>query len=247
MAFSTKEFAAFLLGLALQCFAVTSPAEEAAPPSPNLLPNSDSVATAPNPPVAVAAIAPAELAPSPIVAAHQKLYRFNVRARSEGRRLEVRSSHDQTIARCIGDCSLNLPNGDYKVIFFDAAGMEHEFEFAVDGPGALEIQDADDRTATIGLGVGIVGPALVLGGTVMMMLGLERSCIMGECERRDNSGGGLVLGGFATMIAGTIMTPIGWVTWARNRNPRLHVEPTDISVAVVPRHDGASFGLGGRF
>jgi hypothetical protein len=200
------------------------------------------VAVVPRAPVAVAPVGPVAIAPIVPIAA----YPFMVRARTEGRRIEIRSSHDQAIARCVGGCWLNLPSGEYKAIFYDQSGAEHEFNFSVEGPGGIEIEDANPVAASNGLAFGVVGSALVAGGMVAMVAGLKDACL-DFCENGRSPDGGLFIGGFAAFVAGTIMTPLGWVAFARNRNPRLHEIPTSINVAVVPNRDGAFLGLTGQF
>ena len=261
MAPFTRKLPVFSLGFALQLFAVSLPAQEAATRAPSVSQNSNSaareeptresapagegeskVAVAPGVPVAVAPVGPVYVGPL-------RVYRFSVRARTAGRRIEVRSIQDQAIARCIGGCWLSLPGGDYKALFYDQTGKEHEFRFSVQGPGGIEIEDANPDAASTALVFAITGPVLVVGGAAVMMASLSQGCIMSECTNQDNShfGPGMFLGGFAAFVAGAIMTPIGWVTWARSRHPRLHEEPSDIHVAVVPNRDGAFLGLSGRF
>jgi hypothetical protein len=152
-----------------------------------------------------------------------QLHHFNVRARTQGRRLEVRSLHDIPITRCVTVCRLNVPSGDYKVVFYDSVSQAHEFAFSVSGPGGLEIADADPDTASTALGFGIAGAALVGVGTVLLPIGFAHSCVMGECEERSPAWAGyLVLGGLGAVLVGTVMAPIGFVTWSRNRLPRSH-------------------------
>ena len=266
MALLTRKLPVFCLGSALQFCAVSAPAQQqAATQAPTVLQNSNSaaredepsresvppregdptgkVAVIPGAPVAVVPVGPVAIAPIVPIA----VYPFMVRARTGGRRIEVRSSHDQAIARCVGGCWLSLPSGDYKALFYDQSGAEHEFNFSVEGPGGIEIEDANPDTASTGLVFGIVGSALVVGGTVLMTAGLQHACLMAECPNQQNSEAGLFLGGFVAFVAGAVMTPIGWVTWARNRHPRLHEDPTAIKVAVVPNRDGAFLGLSGQF
>jgi hypothetical protein len=223
----TRKLPVFCLGSALQFFAVSAPAQQAATQAPTVSQNSNSAAIVPIVPIAV--------------------FPFMVRARTDGRRIEVRSSHDQAIARCVGGCWLSLPSGDYKALFYDQSGAEHEFKFSVQGPGGIEIEDADPETESTGLVLGIAGSALVVGGTVLMTVGLQHACLMAECPNQQNSEAGLLLGGFVAFVAGAVMTPIGWVTFARNRHPRLHMDPTAIKVAVIPNRDGAFLGLSGQF
>ncbi len=260
MAPLTRKLPVFCLGFALQLFAVSLPAQEAATQAPSVSQNSNSaaredeptresapagegeskVAVTPGVAVAVAPVGPVYIVPL-------KVYRFSVRARTVGRRIEVRSSHDEAIARCVGGCWLSLPGGDYKALFYDQSGAEHEFKFSVEGPGGIEIADADPETASTGLVLGILGSASVVAAVVLLGEGMQHACVMAECQNQDNSGSGLVLGGLAAFVAGAVMTPIGWVTWAHNRHPRLHDDPTALKVAVVPNRAGAFLGLSGQF
>jgi len=264
MAPLTRKLPVLCLGLALQFFAVSALAQQAAPAAPTVLQNRNSaaredepsrtsvpahegepmgkVAVSPGAPVAVAPIGPIAIAPIVPIA----VYPFMVRARTDGRRIEVRSSHDQVIARCVSGCWLNLPGGDYKALFYDQSGAEHELEFSVQGPGGIEIEDANPVAASNGMAFGVVGSALVAGGMVAMVVGLKDACL-DFCENGRSPDAGLFLGGFAAFVAGAIITPLGWVAFARNHNPRVHEIPTSVKVAVVPNRDGAFLGLTGRF
>jgi len=260
MAPLTRKLPVLCLGSALQFFAVSAPAQEAATQPPSVSQNGNSAAREDEPTregapageseskVAVAPGVPVGAASaSPVYVEPLKLYAFRVRSRTAERRIEVRSSHDEAIARCVGGCWLSLPSGDYKALFYDQSGAEHEFKFSVQGPGGIEIKDADPDTASTGLVFGILGTASVVAAVVLMGEGMQHACLMAECQNQDNSGSGLFLGGLAAFVAGAVMTPIGWVTWAHNRHPRLHDDPTAIKIAVVPNHDGAFLGLSGHF
>jgi hypothetical protein len=241
------------LFLASHFFAVSAWAQKTVPQAPNVLPNSNSEAAAePSNERQPAGESEPATAPRAVVAAMPEvdvvaLYPFSVRARNPGRRLEIRSTYDVTIARCIGSCRLNLPHGDYKAIFYDAAEHEHAFEFTVDGQGGFEIDDADEGTAKVGLGMGIAGVALVITGTALMTAGLSNACVVSECENRDNSGGALFVGGLLALAAGAAITPVGWVMWAHNRHPRLLERSADMAVVVAPTQAGAFLGVTGHF
>jgi len=241
------------LFLASHCFAVSAWAQQTVPKAPSVSTNSNSEAAveSSNESEPADESEPAT-APRAVVAAMPgvavfALFPFSVRARNPGRRLEIRSTYDVTIARCIGSCRLDLPHGDYKAIFYDAAEHEHVFEFSVDGPGGFEIDDADEGTAKVGLGMGIAGVALVITGTALLTAGLSNACLMSECENRDNSGGALFAGGLLVFAAGAAITPVGWVMWARNRHPRLLERSADMHVVVAPTQAGAFLGVTGHF
>ncbi|HEY5957382.1 MAG TPA: hypothetical protein VIV60_12540 [Polyangiaceae bacterium] len=249
-----KQFTSIALGIAFLDIAVSAAAQTAQSEQAAQTAQSEQAAqtvqseqsaqaVAPEPPT----LLPESNSPS-VAVAPQPLYRYHVRARTVGRRLEIRSLHDVPIARCVTRCSLDLPSGDYQALFYDAQGEAHAFEFSVSGPGAIEIEDPDDGAATVALGFGVAGIGLVAGGWVLMAVGLNQPCTLGECEpdQRTNKGGIMLLSGFGAMVAGGIMTPLGFYYWARHRNPRLHEQTKDIDVALAPTKTGVVFGLSGK-
>lgn len=178
-----------------------------------------------------------------------QVHRFSVLARMPGRRLEVRSSAGVPIARCVTGCWLNLPSGDYTVAWYGPKAEERVLNFSVSGPGGIEIEEPDEGTASTGLGFGIAGATIAAAGAVSYVVGFSQGCIMSECEegRDTQTAGILLLGGLGAMVVGGIMAPIGFVTWSRNRNPRLHQSEAGLAVAAAPTSHGALLGLSGRF
>lgn len=174
----------------------------------------------------------------------QKLYPFRVKAPDMKRRIEIRSANDEVIARCVGSCNLSLPEGEYVARNYGAEGAMQESGFTVEGPGGIELQDGNATAASVGLTLGIVGPLAIVTGAVLFLDGAAHSCLMSECQP---SGQAMLTAGMVTMAAGSAMTPIGWVMWARNRQPRWSELSVDVNVAVVPSREGAIFGFTGRF
>ena len=231
---------------AFELLATVASAQDTVPASPEVSSNHHTDATDFEPNLASAAHSP--VAGIAVAAPAQQLYPFRVRGPEATRPIEVRSTYDVAIARCVGECVLNLPAADYKAVFLDANGREQELLFSVEGSGGVELRDADQSAASTGLSLGIGGIVLAVAGMVVMDVGLVNACIMSECTKPNQGAyGAMVLGGFATMAAGAVMTPIGWVMWARNRHPRAREISFDLHAAAIPTRNGAILGLSGQF
>jgi hypothetical protein len=179
----------------------------------------------------------------------QKLHSIRVKTSDTKHRIEIRSMVDVPIARCAGSCSLRLPEGRYKAVYFEPGEGEHDFEFSLEGPGGIELKDRNGGAAEVGLTLGVVGPILIAAGYAFVALGFQSGCTMGDCDPNVDysSSQRMVLGGLGAFALGAVVTPIGWVLWARNHNPRWTELSEDVSVAVVPNREGAVLGLSGRF
>jgi hypothetical protein len=237
MAPSSKILASLGLGFAVQLTVVSATAQELAPQAPSVLPNSHSSDVVAVPSASV-----------PFAAAPQALHRFSIRAHSLDRHLEIRSPDDDVIADCVGGCWLSLPNGDYIVRFYDAAGAKHDLDFAVSGPGGIEIEDAHEGTATTGLVFGIAGGTIAAAGIVSMTYVFSKVCwAVDTCDEPEDPNPAvtswMLLGGMGATAVGAVMAPIGLTTWSRNRRPQVHDKSTGFDVAVVPRRDGAFLGV----
>ena len=175
-------------------------------------------------------------------------YPFRIQSPDATRRIEIRSMYDVAVARCIGGCVLSLPESSYRLVFRDAEGNEQGLPFSVKGKGGVELQDADETAASVGLGLGVAGPVFVVTGMALMTIALKDACLAEACEsQHDSSGGAMLLGGLVAMAVGAVITPIGWVTYARNRHPRVRELYASFGIAAAPSRDGGFLGLTGRF
>jgi hypothetical protein len=171
---------------------------------------------------------------------------FRVRAHGAAIRFEIRTKSDDVLARCVEDCQLNLPSGEYRAYLFDRSGKKDDVEFLVGGPGGIEIGPPDDYMATVGLALGILGPALIGTGMLLMVDGIFMCWGRDECDGEDARY--LFFGGLGSSMAGVALTPIGWSIYARNSGPRIQPFRNAMLKPVVTRtRDGAILGFTGTF
>jgi hypothetical protein len=179
----------------------------------------------------------------PIVSA-QKLYRYFIRTRTPGRLFEVRTTSDAVVARCVQECWLELPRGDYRLQEFDAQGADlKDITFAVAGRGGIELEDPNPTLSTFGLVTGITGATLLPIGALLIMSAI---CI-NECA---DDGGRQTRGllGLTAVATGAVLTPVGFVLFARNRSIRVdETAPTKIGVRLRPELAGGSLSIAGEF
>lgn len=167
---------------------------------------------------------------------------YSIRTLTRGRRFDVRTPDEgEVIARCVGHCTLALPQGSYQLRLYDGAGSpDGDTDFRVSGPGSLEVEDANSNVARVGAIMGSVGPVLIVTGSLLLL----RSICMEACPNHDSS----ATWGLATLITGAALTPIGWVIYARNREPRTKAQPLLMPYAAATRDkSGGVIGLQGAF
>lgn len=181
------------------------------------------------------------------LSAHRVAY--SIRTVTPGKRFDVRTAkNDQVIARCIGQCTLALPLGSYEVHLYDEKGNpDGDTNFSVSSSGGLEVQDADQSVATIGATLGISGIALMLAGTFLTFSSvcIDDSIHTNDCPRGSSSRAAL---GVSSIALGAVLTPIGWVLFARNHSARANERPLFLPYAATTSdYRGGIIGLQGSF
>ena len=95
--------------------------------------------------------------------------------------------------------------------------------------------------------MGAVGPVLIVTGLLLIVTSvcIDESIHTDDCPNGNNSRANL---GLSSMVAGTIMTPIGWVLFARNRSPRAREKPFLLPYATsTSDYRGGVLGIQGSF
>jgi len=147
---------------------------------------------------------------------------------------------DQIVGACPAQCSVLLWPGKYTLRATDARGRESEGPLTVDGPRLFVATQPSVGARSAGLTLGIIGiVAAGLGlGIVVLECGGDsgNSCDTGQARA-------VAAAGLLTLAAGAVMTPVGWVMYAKNHD--LHIESRlSPAVSKVPGNvTSASFGL----
>lgn len=160
------------------------------------------------------------------------------------------------IHMCANPCRVLLPRGEYRV---NVAGNPEQIEgnskIDLVADTSLRFSLPDRSARTTGLALGIAGSALAGIGMVVFFFSslgaaycYQRSCPSEEART------GLYVGG-AMLLAGAVLTPIGWISFARNRKPQLEQQPLGgprraeataaprIGIGLGPTAGGAAAGL----
>jgi hypothetical protein len=171
---------------------------------------------------------------------------------------------ERPIFRCQTPCRVRLYPSTYR---FHLRGgpdkVEADTVVDVDRPQRLTFTLPAQADKTEGLAVAITGTALIPAGAIVAMASaLSNACF--DCEysaHRDQSTPAGVYVGLTMLAVGAVLTPVGWVTFARNRKPHYESaapgeararpkrspEPTPVGFGVAPTKGGASAGIWGTF
>jgi len=175
---------------------------------------------------------------------------YSIRTATPGKRFDVRTTAEQrvVIARCIGQCTLALPLGTYELrLYTDKGEPDGTTGFTVSNPGNLEVRDAKEGDATIGIAMGTGGIVLMLGGTLLLFSSL---CISDSIDTKGcpNGSDSRALLGLSALLVGAVITPIGWVLYAHNNEPRTSEKPLLLPFAAATGdHRGGVIGFQGTF
>jgi len=123
------------------------------------------------------------------------------------------------VALCEGACTAYLPPGRYRLFVHPTeetrAGAR---TVKIEGPSAVQLQARSKNSYQTGLTLGVVGSALILASTVMLLSSID------DRPSPDDDTLALSLVGFLT---GAVLTPIGWVSFGRSLRPAASVQRID--------------------
>ena len=164
-------------------------------------------------------------------------------AAADGRRpFDIRTGDNFAfvIATCKGHCHLALSRGVYRV-YAPATGTkpEQSKDFAVTSPSSITFGDTNPDRATIGQVLGIAGIPLLGAGLVL----LGSAVCIDECPDSTARATRAQVG-LASILAGAIMTPVGWWLYRNGSDVPLRVEqgPT-VSVGIAQTRRAGQLAL----
>ena len=124
------------------------------------------------------------------------------------------TERDPPFAECVGNCIVHIAPGTHWLRVGGPGVVEGERELDIEWPSRVKVQPRTENGKRTGLTLGILGMALIGTGAALIFAG----------ESGSNSGEGTVtLLGLASVATGAVLTPLGWVKYART-SPTVEVE-----------------------
>ncbi len=173
---------------------------------------------------------------------------------------------ERPLATCGEGCRVRLPQGRYKIQVFGPPGSDvRTSEQSVDlfEDTVLRVEPPSSSSRSTGLALGITGASLLAVGATVFWVGLvvqwsrdlddDQACagtLSSSCSPPHHGPNYALWTGAGMLVAAAIMTPVGWVMFARNSRPRLEVmspgQPTNEAGRwrVGPTRVGTGWGFG---
>ena len=156
----------------------------------------------------------------------------------------VDTDTDETVAQCQGQCLFSAKRGRYTVYTRDsAAKTRRQLKVVIKGRSHFVFEEGNDAARDGGLVLGIVGPAAIFTGFLLMAPALLSS----GCHQQDCTTAGEELAariGLGLLIGGVVMTPVGWTVFASNRAHLTLRSDSAASLAPAPRLRVSVAGVG---
>jgi hypothetical protein len=129
---------------------------------------------------------------------------------------------------CGNPCRVMLPRGEYRVQVAgrpDQVEGDRTIDVRADTRARFTLPDRGARAG--GLALGITGSALVGAGMMVLIISSWGARCSGPCSLPESDDGTPVLSyvGFGMVITGAVLTPLGWIQFARNRRPDIEQRP----------------------
>jgi hypothetical protein len=121
------------------------------------------------------------------------------------------------LVRCLGTCGVLVPPGTYFLSVRGPGVIEGGREIDVEWQSTVRVHPRTEAGRSTGLALGIVGIALIGAGSALA-LAMESG--------GDTSEGSITLLGVGAVVTGLVLTPIGWVQFART-SPHVEVVTRD--------------------
>jgi hypothetical protein len=121
---------------------------------------------------------------------------------------------------CGTPCRFRIWPGRYRLITNASDSyVGGSNQFVVERDSSVEIVEPHVYRPALGALVGVIGVAsAVVGGVLLATSACDSACDSATATR------GKI--GFATLGAGVVLAPAGWILFAQNRNPELTVNPS---------------------
>jgi hypothetical protein len=150
-----------------------------------------------------------------------------------GMRIDV--EHDEVaVAACATPCSLRIPPGKYWLYVHGEDEETVKLKTKIRGGERLVLVSPNETAKWTGLAVGMGGAvAGVIGGVLLFGLAMGNMEGCGsDCESRPPPW--VVPTTVATLVVGSVATPIGWTMFANNRKMRMESTPLDAERSGAP-------------
>ncbi len=178
--------------------------------------------------------------------------RFEVFSRAKGADQKV------PLFVCGNPCPAMLPRGEYRVRVSGVpkrVSGDSNIDVTADASYAYSLPEQSARSG--GLALAITGTALVPAGLLLLVIAGSGDCGHGCADGDTGERETAAWVGLGMLVTGAVLTPVGWVQFARNRKPQLEERPFGaprrearaprIGVGAAPIPGGAAAGVWGSF
>jgi hypothetical protein len=118
-------------------------------------------------------------------------------------------------------CAAYVPSGEYEVYVSPTGDYaEGKRRVKIEKPSQLVIEPRDASAHTTGLVMGIGGTVLAVMGFTTLLVAANKPCDATSC---DDERATLIWLGLGGLIAGAVLTPIGWVRFGKSFRPGVQV------------------------
>ncbi|MEI9941860.1 MAG: hypothetical protein WDO69_31995 [Pseudomonadota bacterium] len=120
------------------------------------------------------------------------------------------------VAHCTEYCDFWALPGKYTLYSRDhSTGERKDLSLHIKQSSRFELEAGDDDARTTGLVLGIGGSAAIITGFILIAPALFSAMCEGPCETKGEQDAAAV--GLGLLLAGAIVTPIGWTMYVHNR------------------------------
>jgi hypothetical protein len=167
----------------------------------------------------------------------------------------IRAVVDGSFVACATQCTVWVMPGEFELTVGPAEGRAKPRTLKLLGPTWLFASPPDRTARDWGLGLGVTGGALI--GVAFGLIDLALITAFVECHDTCPSAPKWLLPTIgATIVTGALVSPIGWVLYAKNRKPKVIERPIEaptsaigempdrrVMVVVSPRSTASELGL----
>jgi hypothetical protein len=149
---------------------------------------------------------------------------------------EARVGEGPPIARCEAPCQAHLPRGRYRLYVHETASTESGSRvITIADASTLEVDPRSSSQRGQGLALGIGGILMVAGGIVLLLASGPLYCV-DTCKPTPVRHPDYAIDGLMLLIAGSAVSPIGWVVFGKSFRPAVDVLPSGTTQgrAVLP-------------